>query len=75
MKLKILLMRHGQSDFTEIIQAFQKYQFDLFYYFKGQKIDYFMDSNLNLRGQVDIKQKINLIKKHPIKIVFISPMV
>ena len=73
-QLRILLLRHGNSDYNTISEVFSTSANVSIPFHKYSDTDVLTDSALSFQGLMEIKNSSKFLEDFPIKYIFISPL-
>lgn len=72
--LRILLLRHGNSDYNTISEVFSKSGNTTIPFHKYTNSNILTDSPLSFQGQIEIRNTSKCLEDFPIKYIFVSPL-
>ena len=72
--VKILMMRHGASDFNVISEFYSNYNHGGPIFYRISKTNSFRDSELSALGKLQVNEMSKYIRKLPVKYMFVSPL-
>lgn len=72
--VKILLMRHGASDFNVIADFYSSHYLGGPIFYRSSPSHKFRDSELSVLGKLQVNEMSRFMSKMPIKYMFVSPL-